>query len=316
MPIFDLYSKRQKRQRGEAPDVYSYTKIPQGLRIQIIHIWGDALGNPDAKEDQTGRIRQTYQQMVDILRREYHVFKLSKNTFDPSDARYAYAELREFFLEEKDAERVLDVIELTARAIDVVTRSSEYMWRPDYDEVADTALEELNARFKEHGIGYVYTDHQIIRIDSELIHSDVVKPALSVLRQSGFESAQREFLDAHENYRQGKKPQALLDCYKAFESTMKIICDKRGWPVDKSKGAADLVRVILEKGLVPQYWQGHFSGLRNVLESAIPTPRNKQAGHGSGVNPIQDIPDELVSYVLHLTAATILFLTEANRTHR
>jgi hypothetical protein len=316
MPIFDLYSKRRKRQRGEAPDVYSYDKIPQGLRIQIIHIWGDALGNPNAIRDETGRIRKTYHEMVEILRREYHVFKLSKNTYDPNEPGYAYAELCEFFLEEKDTERVLDVIELAARAIDVITRSSQYRWRQDYDEAADSALEELNSRFKEHGVGYVYTDKQIIRIDSELIHSEVVKPALSVLRQRGFESAQREFLDAHENYRQGKKPQALLDCYKAFESTMKIICDKRGWPVDKSKGAADLVRVILEKGLVPQYWQGHFSGLKNVLESAIPTPRNKQAGHGSGVNPIQDIPDELVSYVLHLTAATILFLTEANKALR
>jgi hypothetical protein len=45
--VFDLFSKRQKALRGELPDVYVYDKIPNPLKIQIIHIWGDALGNED-----------------------------------------------------------------------------------------------------------------------------------------------------------------------------------------------------------------------------------------------------------------------------
>lgn len=64
---------------------------------------------------------------------------------------------------------------------------------------------------------------------------------------------------------------------------------------------------------IPVYWQTHFNGLRSVLESAISTPRNRQAGHGAGVGPSPDIPDELISYVLHMTAATVLFLAEAEK---
>ena len=43
MPIHDLFSKRRKRAAGETADVYIYT-IPEKLRVQIIHIWGDAIG--------------------------------------------------------------------------------------------------------------------------------------------------------------------------------------------------------------------------------------------------------------------------------
>ena len=38
MAIFDLFSKRQRRARGEVPDVYVYDKLPQELRVQIVHI--------------------------------------------------------------------------------------------------------------------------------------------------------------------------------------------------------------------------------------------------------------------------------------
>lgn len=45
MAIFDLFSKRQKRIRGDVPDVYSYDDLPGPLRVQIVHIWTDTLGN-------------------------------------------------------------------------------------------------------------------------------------------------------------------------------------------------------------------------------------------------------------------------------
>jgi len=44
MTVFDLFSKRQKRLRGEVPDVYTYDSLPRTLRNQIVHIWNDSLG--------------------------------------------------------------------------------------------------------------------------------------------------------------------------------------------------------------------------------------------------------------------------------
>jgi hypothetical protein len=316
MPTFDLFSKRRKREKGDVPDVYKYD-VPLELRVQIVHIWNDALGNPSRDYDPQHNINSAYQGIVEILRREYSVFVLREETIDANDKRYAYNELCKFFLDTSafrgadPTDKALDVIELTFRWIDRVARQFGYLQRMQANETVDAAIDELNERFREHGVGYSYSDGKIIRVDSEFVHAEIVKPALIVLRQKAFASAQSEFLLAHERYRQGKNSEALIECYKSFESTMKIICTRRKWTFDSSKGAADLVRVCLAHDLIPSYWQSHFSGLRSILESAIQTPRNKQAGHGAGAQPAQPIPSELVSYVLHMTAATILFLTEA-----
>ncbi|PTN09871.1 hypothetical protein C8N47_103168 [Mangrovibacterium marinum] len=44
MAIIDLFSKRQKRLRGDVPDVYTYNNIPNDLRVRIVHIIRDAIG--------------------------------------------------------------------------------------------------------------------------------------------------------------------------------------------------------------------------------------------------------------------------------
>lgn len=146
-----------------------------------------------------------------------------------------------------------------------------------------------------------------------MIHQEAVVPALAVLRGEEYSNAQDEFLRAFEHFRHGNKQEVLVNCYKCFESTMKVICEKRGWTYDPTATAAGLVKVIYDNGLIPPYWQSHFGGLRSVLESAISTPRNRQAGHGAGAGTPPELPDALVSYVLHMTAATVLFLSESEK---
>jgi hypothetical protein len=65
MSIYNLFSKRRKRESGEVPDVYTY-EIPANLRVQIIHIWGDALGNPQRMEPpEVYNVQGVYQTVVD-----------------------------------------------------------------------------------------------------------------------------------------------------------------------------------------------------------------------------------------------------------
>jgi AbiJ N-terminal domain 4 len=309
MTVFDLFSKRRKAERGGQGDVYVYDKIPNGLRVQIIHIWTDAIGNPNVYGSDNAM--QAYQEIVEILRREYQVFVLTNDNRQPHDHRFAFAELCAFFLAEKNTERAIDVIELTAKVIDHVTRSWNHLNRQNADQIATEALNELNTRFKENGIGYEFSDGQIIRIDNQLAHAEIVKPALQILRGKGYANAQKEFLDAHESYRHGKHAEALVNCNKAFESTMKIICSKRKWSVSPNATASELIKVCYDNGLIPTFWQTQFAGLRSVLESGIPTARNRLGGHGAGAAPSSVIPESLVAYVLHLTASTILFLATA-----
>ena len=52
----------------------------------------------------------------------------------------------------------------------------------------------------------------------------------------------------HGHYRKADSSDALIECCKAFESTMKIICAKRGWPVDRNATASALVKACLDRG--------------------------------------------------------------------
>jgi hypothetical protein len=106
--------------------------------------------------------------------------------------------------------------------------------------------------------------------------------------------------------------ECLNACLSSFESTMKAICAKRKWAYSSKDTARALIETCLKNNLIPPFWQSHLSGLRSTLEGGVPTARNRTSGHGQGAAPTE-IPQSLASYVLHLTATTILFLAEAEK---
>lgn len=134
-----------------------------------------------------------------------------------------------------------------------------------------------------------------------------MKPALKLLFEEGFEGAEDEIRNAYERRRKGDNKNAILEAGKAFESTMKIICDKQGYAYDKNKDTAQKLIAILENnGFYPSYMNAHLTSIRTTLETGLPVVRNKVAGHGQG-NQIITIPDEYTDYALHLAATNILF---------
>lgn len=312
MAIFDLFSKRQKALRGDIPDVYTYEDLPSALRVQIVHIWTDALGNNTNYFDDYGcgpNVKAAYKFIVDTLCREYGMFELP--TAEKHNRMYLN-ELANYLLQADDVEKQLDIVELSFKYIDKLTREYGYLNKRNASGSVDDAISELNYRFKEHGIGFQFVEGEIVRVDSELIHSEVVKPALRLLNEKNYHGAQQEFLSAYEHYRHGRHKEALNDCLKSFESTMKAICDKRKWPYQANATSKALIQVCFENDLVPSFWQQQLSSLRSMLESSIPTGRNKLSGHGQGTIPTK-VPDYLVSYMLHMTASTLVFLTTAEK---
>jgi hypothetical protein len=79
MSVLDIFSKRQKKLRGDVPDVYTYDTIPQPLRVQIIHIWRETLGD-EARSGHWRGVMWAYRMIVDTLCKEYGVFKLHSQT--------------------------------------------------------------------------------------------------------------------------------------------------------------------------------------------------------------------------------------------
>lgn len=283
MSIFELFSKRQKKARGEVPDVYQYTYIPPTFRIQVVQIIRDTVGIEKCYNDYTDYV---YEQIHKILCKEYGVFRLKVTSNTNFDAIY------DSFLAESDVEKCLDIIELSFKFIDVYVRENIFYFRDRAGicQSPDDAIDELNSRFKETGIGYQFESRELIRVDSQFIHSEAVKPVLQLLGQDKqYMGANDEFLSAHEHYRHKRYKECLNDCLKSFESLMKAIHDKHAWPYNKNDTAKKLINSCLSNKLVPEYLQNQFSSVRTLLESGTPTVRNKEGGHGQGAE-ISNVP--------------------------
>ena len=306
MSVLDLFSKRQKRKRGELPDVYQYEELSDQLRGQIVYILRDSIGDPTAygDEDRNTAAGKVY----DMLCREYGTFRLYEGEGKYTSKQEA---LYNFILNEKNMERCLDAIELSFRWIDKIAR-------PYYNKYAkgwlhpDEAIKELNQRFQEAGFGYQYENGVLIRMDSKLVHSEVVKPALKLLNNPVFKNANEEFLGAHEDYRHGDYDDCVHKCAKALETTLKIICKKRKWQYKETDAAKKLISVVLDNGLIPKYLQTHFSSFQQMLESGVPTIRNKEGGHGKG-NKKDAVESHVASFQLHQTAVILKLLLEAEQ---
>ncbi|HHT9106861.1 MAG TPA: STM4504/CBY_0614 family protein [Candidatus Wujingus californicus] len=303
MPVSDLFSKRQKKLRGAFPDVFTYDKIPNKLRVQIIHIIRDAVGKDRYS---CNYAQNVYRFIHEALCREYGVFTLKQDAKSNEEAVLA------FFLNCEDSEQVLDVVETAFKSINSDVRKNEYVWNTDRKISPDDALSELNHRFKEHGIGYQFESNELIRIDSTFLHTEVIKPTLALLSEKMFNGANEEFLKAHEHYRHGRNKECLNDCLKSFESVMKAICKRRKWSYTEKDTAKKLIEICFSKELIPNYLQSQFTGLRSLLESGIPTLRNRLGGHGQGVGKVK-VDDYIAGYALHMTASNIFFLMSVDK---
>lgn len=303
MAIFNIFSKRQRKLRGEIPEILTYDDLPKKLRVQIIQIIKDAIGTPKFYDQNIPR--DTYDFICYSLAREYGEFSLT----DPND--YSENQISDFFLKTQNNEEALDVIEFCFKYINIViSKDSSYTNHTNVNASPDDAIAELNQRFKEHGIGYQFEENEIIRVDSTYVHSEIVKPTLSLLLNKKFSGANEEYLKAHEHYRHGRNKECLSECSKAFESTMKVICKEKGWVFDEAKDTSrKLIQICFQNNLIPQFTQNQFTSLQNLLESGIPTIRNRQSGHGQGQIP-QIVDDSMTRYGLNLTGSNIIFLVE------
>ncbi len=301
MPIFDLFSKRQKRLRGEVPEIFTYDEIPNGLRVKIVHILRDAIGEDEYGDNH--KIKEVYEFIQKTLCREYGLFKLGDGYNDGYEEQ-----VLNFLLQEQDNEKVIDVIELSFKYIDrIIREDKEYSYYAKPKLKPDDSINELNDRFKEEGIGYSFDGGEIIRVDSTYTHSEITKPTISLLWNRKFQGANEEYLKAHEHYRHGRNKECLTECLKAFESVMKTICKEKGWEFSERDTARKLIQICFQNELVPSFTQNQFTSLQNLLESGIPTIRNKLGGHGQGQTP-QRVDDEMTRYGLNLTGTNIIFL--------
>lgn len=308
MPIFDIFSRRKQ----PAPKVLTFDEIPHPLRIQLLSAMDDARILIEDRTTPGYRALGTeghdcFAEACLILRRELGLGILikqerrSRNLGD--DTAFIADEFIKFF-QHCETENVLDGVEVVMSLIQNASRLLDHKCNHS------TVAAEINTRFQQHGVGFQYESGQIIMASNQALHVETTVPALHLLSDPTYQGANEEFLRAHEHFRYGRYHDCLNDCLKAFESTMKIICDRKRWPYKQTDTAKVLIKICLDNGLVATFSQQQLTSVRTLLESGIPTVRNKRSGHGQGVEK-NEVPKHLAQYALHLTAATVLLLVES-----
>jgi hypothetical protein len=295
MGTLDIFSKRNN---NDINSIFKYNEIPKALRIQIVHIWKDSIGLYSAgRYSNTSPSNSIWDFIHKGLCKEYGVFSLSPKGSTPLE-NCGY-----FIQDENSVEKILDIIELSFKLIDTKVRGMRREWAyMNITQYPDQAISELNQRFREHGIGYQYIEGKIIRVDSDYIYKEAVKPAVNLLFSEGFEGASEEFMKAHEHFRKGNDKEAVTEAEKAFESVMKTICNKLKWELPNKQNANLLIKILIDNNLIPFWLENSMLGL--------PTLRNKLTAHGQGEKSVK-IPRHKVAYALHLCATNIVFLIEA-----
>ncbi|HEY6255150.1 MAG TPA: hypothetical protein VIY51_05090 [Xanthobacteraceae bacterium] len=274
MPILDLYSSRNAQQR-EAGDVWDYDSIPDVLRVQVSNIIRGALGLVDAYPEGSAAI---YGAIRKGVAHEHGLDWLVNQSYNAAD------DVQQCLRTTHDTLLWLDLVELAFRYIVGWTgRLDKYGRETRGMTISWTeAIEELNERFRRAGFGYRYERGKIIRVDSELIHQEATRPALALLSDPRFAGADQEFRAAHDHYKAGEYKDCAVDALNALESTMKAICDTKGWAYQKGARASDLIKVLRSQRLFPEFADASFDQLLSTLKSAFPPCGTRPEGMAKG----------------------------------
>jgi hypothetical protein len=303
MVLPPTYSRRKRRAQSAGPDVYVYDAISDRVRVQVVQILESGLGKNETHRHGFPS-NPCYKWIVQAMRREKGVHLLAV-----TQAQSFKFELLGWLQNEPDIDSWLDGVEASLQMIDGFVREQGGRFAYEPSAEPDDVIAEFNARLLEAAVGFQYVSGEIIRIDSQLIHSEVVLPVLRLLSDPNFESANNEYRSAHQAFRHGELEDCLVDCGKALESVLKVIGRKRGWTFSDTDPASRLIQAAVDAGFLAAYSQPALNHLKGLIESSTPTVRNKMAAHGAGANP-RVIPQHLAAFQLHQTAAVILYLAE------
>lgn len=301
---YEPYSLRQKRaaQAGQ-PVLYVYDPIPRQMRVQAIHAMHLALGTAWVRNDRENPL-WIHSEMT-IMREHGMLERVNANGYASKDRVTSY------IVDVATTEAFLDGVEIGFR----VGQLAYGPFTTDNDDVGrvNDSIIELNRRFSQHDLGFAFVGWPgiITRVDSQYIHAQVVESAIHQLSVAGWDGPLEEFMRAHKHYRHGNNKEAMNEALKAFESTMKAIIQDQGWHYEENWQAKNLIQVLFDNHLLPSPLESYFGGIRSVLQSGVPTLRNRQSGHGQG-SAISVVPAYIAAFTLHLTASNIVFLLSAH----
>jgi hypothetical protein len=306
--IFKTFAQRKRMQsRSAEEDVYVYDKAPAHLRHQISMTFSEAIGRYDEPSlysvNELPNANDIWRDIDRICRKEIQSYL---SCVQERDLRERFSTFLKSALEMDD---FLSGVELACCALSAIASKHDNLKGRGALQKAALAIEEINARFIQHGVGFQFENKEIIRIDSKLVHAEIIKPALSLLTEPVFEKANADFMAAHRHYRALEYKAAVTAANRAFESMLKAICELENWQYANGDRASELITKVRNEGLFTHDFDKSFDAYIAMLKAGLPTIRNNAGGHGEGPET-PPVTAEIARFAINMAASNILLLGE------
>lgn len=307
--MFETFKKRKQiaEKQGE-PDVYTYDEIPDHLKHQILLAIVEGLGvyvEPNPYSYDSSPNANDLWAVIDRVCRKELEFYLRYLQSDYLMERFDQALRRT-----KDVDDILSLVEIACFVLNTMNdRYSQQTEARGALMLSQNAIAEINGRFKQHGVGYQFENGRIIRVDSQFIHAEIIKPALALIRGELFSKVNQDFLTAHRHYRTGEHKDAVTSANRAFETMLKVICDAQGWTYGTGDRATELISKVRSNGLFRINFDKSFDTYIAMMKSGLPAVRNDAGGHGEGLTSAK-VTAEIAQFAINMTATNLVFLGE------
>jgi hypothetical protein len=220
---------------------------------------------------------------------------------DPSLNRSADRQIPAHLVSCTDVE-VLDFIDAVFQ---LLVQTSDGYAAIDHDVMIHAAT-RLNGICEEEGIGYRWTEGELIRFDDPVSHREAVQPAMELLADGQFGHANAEFRRALECYRSGEWRDAITNANAAFESVLKVATGK------PNLNAGPLIAEARRQGVIPGYMQNAAEHLEKLM-NVVPAIRGQEGSHGLGEREQDEKEIEHLAGLVVPTAATFIVFIGRNR---
>ncbi|MDN4494925.1 STM4504/CBY_0614 family protein [Ureibacillus aquaedulcis] len=291
MELFEVFSRRNKL--VEIKDVYQYDNISIEFRNQFVNLINRLLPRGTYKEG------QFWDLVAEEVKLELGILDFATSSSPTNIFNY---------LLKCNTIQALDIIDILVNLLRRLSNNISFHDSGEFhfmNDKIDHTFDRINQKFRQNALGYEIVGNQLIRIDNQHIHSEVVKHAIKLLHQNDFTSASSDFMDAHKLYKDGEWESAIVKACVAFESAMKIICDKMGYSHSVRATASPLINTLATNGFFNVSSETHLNALKSSLSSGLPTIRN-QTGHGQKEET--EVALSTVKYALDLCATNIVYL--------
>lgn len=286
-----LFSKEHKKNKDNEITL----KISKNDRLRISRLFGDVI---------------LYEAMCFLLDKKGSLIYDGSNNGEKykrsiESNKMAMAEQRKYFIGCPNDDCIDCIQTLVSKFW--VRDSTKYRKKDKNKTLRDrkNLAKKINKIFEEYDIGFEIICNECVEViikENTFIHTIINKPVLDLLNGKKFEIINKELMDAYGHCKKGEWSDCILDCGKAFESTLKLICKEKKWEYNKDKDTLSrLLEICKSNGLFYDFCISSFVGIATI--------RNRLGGHGEDPDPNYVADKSYAFYTIgHVSSLIYLFI--------